>query len=1006
MDFETYCQLKHFEYAALAEIIALILKAALAEHPHKFRIQQVQARAKSTESLKKKLEDRGLVDTTTLEADIKDLAGCRLIFYSNSDVSRFMQTGIISDNFDIDWDRTKIHYPVPGKSDPNDLFISNNYVVGLRPERTKLPEYSRFTGLACEVQVQTTLNHAWSEMEHDILYKKPKFTGFGGKLFEAIEQRFQRIMRTHLLPAGYEFQKALDDYERLVSGKQLFDNGALKALANCENNDARINLLERFRDYVLPNYDDPVGAYPEIKESIVAAIKDARQTIPQMIKTPIGSFPGATAEPVVQIGCEILSHLRYVSIDLTFDAICELYPEAQNDGERKHLMTLSEHLAQHNLDVWKQVGPFVQAELVRRVHYISEDKRVRLMPIMLSMLGEALGTEAHGMTNTYNAVSLHRGPVVAGDTLATLRSQALDILMNFYRAASSDNERMQIKNTMFAATKTPTSSSYEKELLASVLNDSARVVDFFSEYASINSYEIIQNVEERILWMHRRTMGIQAQEKDVAVLTATNMLSVSIKSFRGVVAANKGFVIYKTLVGYNSVFPPMWEDEDFDFEKAAAYRQKKIDEFVAQIEATNSEEWFAIIHRCAQTRSNDLATFPSFGEFFQKIGRTKPSILLGYIDRLDDRLAGFLGVMLSGLAESDQAGQMQDKIAKWLSEDRYLVQIAHYFRFTHELDSCTLQKVILAGIRLKNDDVVAQVLATTFGRYKDGTSELIAKIILPGIEYFTEKRDAQWVNLAWFISKEESFLSDVSDQQVEVLLKNLIHQPRIETHTEFVLAILASKRAARIFDFCDERLSFAASRDGQDSYEAVPYEFYELQSRFSDIANHAVEVVRRRFVIGDSLFQLTGGRLISAAFPKFSEPLKNKLMSCIQTGGVGDLEFVAKILASYDGEPFVEEPCKEIVRKLPAGNDLWESIEIVLQSIGVVSGEFGLVEAYRQKREAISSWLSDRDESVRLFSQKFIGSLDRQIAAEQRRSEEYLELRKRSFDDHTDKKEE
>ena len=65
----------------------------------------------------------------------------------------------------------------------------------------------------------------------------------------------QKIMSDHLLPAGYEFQKVLDDYERLHNGKELFDRGALKALAECTDNNARYELLERFRDYVLPNYD-------------------------------------------------------------------------------------------------------------------------------------------------------------------------------------------------------------------------------------------------------------------------------------------------------------------------------------------------------------------------------------------------------------------------------------------------------------------------------------------------------------------------------------------------------------------------------------------------------------------------------------------------------------------------------------------------------------------------------------------------------------------------------
>src|SRR5216683_2247139 len=185
MDFETYARSKHFDYAALAETVESILRAAIAAHPGALRLQQVQRRAKDPESLKKKLQDRNLLSTTTLEADIKDLAGCRLIFYTNSDVSRFLQTGIIQDNFDVDWERTKIHYPVPGKSDPDDLFISHNYVVKLKENRTSLPEYARFAGLACEVQIQTTLNHAWSEMEHDILYKAPKLEGFGVKLFDA-----------------------------------------------------------------------------------------------------------------------------------------------------------------------------------------------------------------------------------------------------------------------------------------------------------------------------------------------------------------------------------------------------------------------------------------------------------------------------------------------------------------------------------------------------------------------------------------------------------------------------------------------------------------------------------------------------------------------------------------------------------------------------------------------------------------------------------------------------
>ncbi len=360
MDFDTYSRSKRADYAVLADTVASILRAAIAAHPVAFRLQLAQARAKDPESLKKKLEDRGQLGTTTLAEEIKDLAGCRLIFYSNSDVTRFQQSGIVTDNFDVDWDRTKIHHPVPGDGDPKSLFISDNFVVSLKEDRTKLPEYARFAGLACEVQVQTTLNHTWSEMEHDILYKRPKLTGFGGKLFEAIERRFETIMKTYLLPAGYEFQKAISDYDRLISGKQLFDSGALKALSDCADNNARLELLERFRNYVLPNYDDPVSVYPEIKDSIIAAIKAARLTKPREIETPGGNFPGVSVERVVKVASEILGQVRYVSIEGTFEAICDVFPGALDDTERKHLLDLIHELAVHELEVWKRAGPMVQ----------------------------------------------------------------------------------------------------------------------------------------------------------------------------------------------------------------------------------------------------------------------------------------------------------------------------------------------------------------------------------------------------------------------------------------------------------------------------------------------------------------------------------------------------------------------------------------------------------------------------------------------------------------------
>lgn len=1000
MDFETYSRSKFADYAALAETVAAILRAAIGAYPETFRLQQVQQRAKSPASLRKKLEDRGILATTSLEADIKDLAGCRLIFYTNSDVSRFLNSGIIQDNFDVDWDRTKIHHPVPGQTEPDNLFISNNYVLKLKADRTALPEYARFSGLWCEVQVQTTLNHAWSEMEHDIIYKKPVLHGFGGKLFEAIEQRLQKIMKAHLLPAGYEFQKVLDDYERLRSGKELFDRGALNALAECDDNNARHELLERFRDYVLPNYDDPQGVYPEIKKQLVAAVTAARLAKPRPIDTPFGSYPGITVDRIVDVVADVLTFLRYVDIDVTFDAVCDLFPNAQSDEERKHLLGVAERLARHNMDVWKQAGPYVQTVLVQKIRNMDRASIDPLRPVLLKILGETLKSEVHGVSSTYKSMTFSQRSAVSSDALARMRAEAIALLQELYRTASSEGEKRRTTLALFEATRTPGGSTYSDELLVGILENSRAIVDFFCEIAPTESYEILQTLEHTLLWLYRRNQGIASVPGASAdVAKARDALNESILRFRDAANAIKGFTIYKILVGFESVFPPAWDDSNFRHEEEQAYREQRIDEFVAEGNDANAEEWFAIIQRCAQTESDDLATFPSFGQFLQKLSRSRPCIVLGFIDRLDERLTGFLGVMLSGLAQSDRRAELDAKIAEWLTQEKHLVEMAHYVQFAPEFDAVLLKTILELGIQRKEDLVVAQVMSAFGRRYGDAPGGLIQAIFLPAIEYFTERRDARWMNLVWFLPEDRSPFCSLTPEQVDVVLKSLLLLRKIDTHAEHTLVLMAKSQPEKIFDFFVDRLAYAASRENTDPYEEAPSHFYELKETFASIADHAVDAVRQLFVGDDHMFQFRGGRLLASSFPDFPEAFSRKLLSYLQTGNLEDIEFVIRAMASYHGEAFLKGPSKAVVRALPSGDPLLADVEIILQSTGVVAGEFGFVEAYTKKKEEIGDWLTDPDAHVRAFAEGYSRLLDRRIAAEQRRSEENIEMRKRMYDD-------
>lgn len=163
-EYETRCELLYAEFAG---VVKYVLEKAIAATSDAPRPQSIQSRAKMAAHLRPKLRDRGLLDSQSIETQIKDLAGARLVFYTNTDVDRFVNSRLIPNSFEVQWDETRIHHPT--EENAQQRYRAIHYTVCLNSERTVLPEYAKFKGLRCEIQIQTILNHAWAETSHDIL---------------------------------------------------------------------------------------------------------------------------------------------------------------------------------------------------------------------------------------------------------------------------------------------------------------------------------------------------------------------------------------------------------------------------------------------------------------------------------------------------------------------------------------------------------------------------------------------------------------------------------------------------------------------------------------------------------------------------------------------------------------------------------------------------------------------------------------------------------------------
>lgn len=760
MDINTYEASGRALYAKLADAVASILSAAIRLQPG-LRLQHIQQRAKEPASLRKKLARASALDSEDIGAVAKDLAGCRLIFYTNSDAGRFQASGIITENFVVDWDRTKIHHPRPQASEAAELFISNNYVVRLKDSRVALPEYANLRDIWCELQVQTTLNHAWSEMAHDTIYKMPELKGFGGTLMQSIEKRMKKIMRDHLLPAGYEFQKVVDDFERLQSGKALFDQGALIQLAACEDNNARYELLQRFEEYVLPSYDDLAKVQLDVRAAVVTAVQQAYTTPKRPIETPFNTLPGYDADAVVDVAANILDHIRYLDVEGTFDAIHVLFVGATTERIRKRLLVSAEHLAEHQLDIWRQAGPVVQHRLVEHLQRMDRHEMETANPIVMKVLAEVLQTELTGSSATYNTVTLRSAAATPSELLTSTRGGAINLLKGFFRQADSEEAKLGIVQTLAVAMQPPL-RGLSDDLRRTILRDTADIVAFYNEVAAGQSYELLEHLEHSLLWQYRHKRKPPDEEPDVEMSALRSELTARIFAFRDLINANREFVVYKTLVGFESVFPPEWEGDSLDIAGREAYRTAQITELVSQVKADTADYWYSIIQRCAQTESRDGATFISFGQFLEELGKSKPHIVLGYMDRLDDRLANFLPGMLAGLERGEQREALLGRIRQWIADRRYLGQIIWYERFAVKVDADVLTDALSAAIETGNDRAVLKAIAAATARYGDVPGALLQGVFLQGLTYLIDKRDTSWVNEAALRVNKNTLFKDLT----------------------------------------------------------------------------------------------------------------------------------------------------------------------------------------------------------------------------------------------------
>lgn len=737
-------------------------------------------------------------------------------------------------------------------------------------------------------------------------------------------------------------------------------------LRKAKTNDERHLLLEH-----LESFDVRI---PDLSVKAVSWLLAATPLQQKNHKTRFGLMKGRDHGDVLIQAAEVLRDLRFIKTKNVFDSLVQLTESDESDVKKKTWEIINQ-MAKYDLRALQNIGLRTQIEMLNTVAHWSARKQKRQFNLILQICKTFLDAECEGQEMTdCQTFTLKFNTLKGSENVRKLREDVISLLLKLFNEAKDLSERLRLIKAINEATTTPM-RMYEDSLKKIIIDNTNQVIRWYINHFNEFEDALIKEIEEQKEWFIQRF--------DRKRLPDISELEDKIKN-------RSGYYYFRILVG-----------DDYGFTRTMKYgeiqefRKKKIQQFLEEITEDNSSEWIERIISIAKiVPIEERGEFNYFRHFLHRIALVKPNIASILLSKHQKHLQQFLWPLISGLCKSDLKGESKEYVSAWIAKGKNLVEAAHALTCFEEVDRKLLEAVFKKAKATRNAQALTAIAAAVARKFKIKEEEYLATMFVKVIKELTRIKDTSVLHFA--SHEAEKLIASLDATGVDALLENMILVPNLNHEAEWTLKIFANKYPTKIVKMFYKRVLVQKKKGYNMHFSAVPFdEMHDL----SEVLNKNKEEVFGELVKwygeDDWYFSHNASRLLLHIF-HYNE-IEKELIELIRSKKMTDAKIVMSVLREMGRGSLVSKVAKEFIAHYFSNKKFMSILSASMSETGVVSGEDGLLNAYKHKQETMLEWQKDKNPNVRKFAKEYAEHLEESIQREVHRKDEDLALLKRGI---------